>query len=423
MESPLALNPDHNTGHSPWGASSSDRWLNCPGSVKAHAESKSPAESEYAAEGNVAHDLLELVMRGKLTKGALMNRIGEVITYNKVKVEVTSEMADGVLLHFDTVVADFEKVKAMNKPAPIQILIEHRVVAKSVDPMAFGTLDSGIAQKGNILIIHDFKYGQGKLVEAVDNPQGLQYLISVIDTLGCEAFDEIWFVVIQPRMAHSEGRVRRWKVTRGQLDEHRQKMKAGIEASKKEGAPRAAGKWCRWCNAYAECPQSRSMVQAATGMDFQALDKKAPLKIINPDELTPEQKAYVMDLEDIIVRYFKTVRELSQNDLEKGKLIPGYKLVEGRSNRVWKDEQKVKEMFEDLYDDGIYKPKALRTPADLEVVVGKKAVAELSMKPAGKKTIAPDSDYRAATGSSASEDFKHIPVASQPEDNLLGDLI
>lgn len=398
-------------GHSPWGASSSDRWLNCPGSVEAHAAAPKPAESDYAAEGNVAHDLLEQTMRGRLNNIKLMALVGSIIEYHGVKVKVTEEMVDGVLLHFNTVLEDFNRIKAMGKPAPIQMLIEHRVVASSVDPKAFGTLDSGIAQKGNILIIHDFKYGQGKLVEAVNNPQGLQYLISVIDTLLCEAFDEIWFVVVQPRMAHSEGRVRRWKVTREQLQAHREKMIKGIAATKVPNAPRAAGKWCRWCNAYAGCPQARAMVQAETAMDFATVGQSVPApKIANPDELTPELMARAMEYEEIITKWFKAVREVAQAKLERGETVPGYKLVEGRSNRVWKDEEEVKKKFEDIYGDGIYKPKTLRTPADLEVVVGKKVVAELSMKPAGKKTIAPDSDYRASTTSSAASDFKNVPL-------------
>ena len=417
-------------GHSPWGASSSDRWLECAGSVEAHAAAPRPSESEFAAEGDVAHDLLEQTMRGKLDKVKLMALIGTTILYNGVKIKVTGEMVDGVLLHFDTVLEDFNKIKAMGKPAPIQILIEHRVVATSVDPKAYGTLDSGIAQKGNILIIHDFKFGQGKLVEAENNPQGLQYLISVIDTLGGEAFDEIWFVVVQPRVPHSKGRVRRWLVAKAQIQAHRERMKKAILASQQPNAPRAAGPWCRWCNAYAICTQARSMVQNKTGLDFAAVKVADVVKTMtSPEAMTPETIALMLESEEVVNKWFKAIRTLAQYMEEtKPGSIPRHKIVEGRpGNRVWTSEKAVVEALEDIYSDGIYEPKCLRSPADLEVVVGKKLVAELTTRPPGKKTIAPDSDYRAATTSSAVSDFKDVDVskliAPAAPSSDLGDLL
>ena len=44
--------------HSKLGASASDRWMNCPGSIRA-SEGVPNAESAYALEGTVAHERID----------------------------------------------------------------------------------------------------------------------------------------------------------------------------------------------------------------------------------------------------------------------------------------------------------------------------------------------------------------------------
>ena len=96
--------------------------------------------------------------------------------------------------------------------------------------------------------------------------------------------------------------------------------------------------------------------------------------------------------------------------LLKGDLIPGWKLVAGRSNRAFRDEAAAFQMILDAgYDkEKLYQPKTL---AELEKVVGKKDFAELMgdmvYKPPGKPTLAPEDDKRPAYNS-AESDFKEV---------------
>ena len=408
-------------GHSPYGASNCERWTGCPGSIQAAAKYPPSKSSIYAAEGHAAHDLLERLLRNKLNKGTLMALVGtKVETEDGYKIPVTEEMVEAVLLHFDTVVKDYEEMKAQNKPAPITLMVETPICASSVSEEAWGTLDSGLAQKGNALKIHDLKYGKGKLVEVVNNKQLLQYLLSVVDTLKCEAFDYIEGVIVQPRMAHPDGRVRRWRIGIDKLREFRAYLIERIAATKAPNAPRVADNdWCKYCPAYADCPEARALVQKNTALDFAAIPAAGQVAeaavtkgLMDPALMTPEIMARVMNVKSMVKDWFDAVSERALDYVERqGGQIPGYKMVTGRAgNRVWTDEKAVIAQLEGDLGEGIYTPKELKSPAALEAVVGKKIVDALTTRPEGKKTLAPMADARKESKvSGAAADFAHIP--------------
>ena len=416
-------------GHSAFGASACERIINCPGSVAAHAAAPRPPESVYAAEGHVAHHLVEQMSKGALDKPTLFKLVGTSIrSEGGVDIKVTDEMVESVMLYFDTVLARYNELAALKKPSPIKVLIETKVVASSIDPEAWGTLDNGIALLGYSLDVFDFKHGQGKVVEAVENKQGLQYVVSVMDTLNCEAFDQIRFTVGQPRAYHSEGPIRTWIIPKERISAFRAELKAAIAAARLPNAPRAAGDWCRWCNAQVDCPQKRALVTAETGAVFTAA-AAAEAKVGMPlDVMTPEMIARALSVKECVENWFDEVKARAHQMLDRGEKVPGYKLVTGKSNRKWKDEKAVMDKFEDVYGDSIYKPKTLRTPADLEDVVGKKAVADLTFKPEGKPSIAMESDSRKDAMTSGRAAFAHLEVQEAvvvkpgSDEDLMGDL-
>ena len=417
-------------GHSALGASSCERYCNCPGSVAAHAAAPRPPESAYAAEGHVAHHLGELIMTGKIDRPGLFKMVGTTIrSEGGIDIKVTDEMVEAVLLYFDTVVADFNELKALNKPAPIKMLIEAPVCASSVDKEVWGTLDTGIILVGHSLDVYDYKHGQGKVVEAVENKQGLQYVLSVIDTIKCEAFDRIRFTIVQPRAPHSEGPVRRWVIPIERIRKFREELKVCVAATRQENAPRAAGDWCRWCNAQVDCPAKRALVTKETGAVFSEAAAAEAHVLMSPDDMTPEMIARALSVKENIESWFDAIKARAHQMLERGEKVPGYKLVNGKSNRQWKDEKVVIDKFEDVYGESIFKPRALLSPAQLEDVVGKKAVADLTVKPVGKPAIAPESDKRESAMPSGRAAFAHLEeknvqeaVVVKSDEDLMGDL-
>ncbi|HEP1884282.1 TPA: DUF2800 domain-containing protein, partial [Streptococcus pyogenes] len=96
-----------------------------------------------------------------------------------------------------------------------------------------------------------------------------------------------------------------------------------------------------------------------------------------------------------------------------GKEVPGYKIVEGRSNRVITDKDKAIDILQDNgFDDEIFKPKELLAMGTLEKLIGKTTFADLLAevidKPQGKPVLVKNSDKRPALNSleQAIKDFE-----------------
>ncbi|HBG3255747.1 TPA: DUF2800 domain-containing protein, partial [Clostridioides difficile] len=95
-----------------------------------------------------------------------------------------------------------------------------------------------------------------------------------------------------------------------------------------------------------------------------------------------------------------------------GKKWPGFKVVEGRSNRKYKDEEAVAEAAKNAGYRDIYK-QSLITITEMEKLMGKskfnEILGELVMKPPGKPTLVPVSDKRPEMNtSSAKNDFMEV---------------
>ena len=99
--------------------------------------------------------------------------------------------------------------------------------------------------------------------------------------------------------------------------------------------------------------------------------------------------------------------------INHGKRWPGYKIVEGRSIRRYKDEKAVAKIAETNGIHNIYQQKLLPI-TKLEKQLGKKKFTELFsqeiIKLAGRPTLVPNSDWRQSIGKSNPKDeFKVEP--------------
>jgi hypothetical protein len=97
---------------------------------------------------------------------------------------------------------------------------------------------------------------------------------------------------------------------------------------------------------------------------------------------------------------------------QHGKNWPGFKVVAGRSNRKFLDQDAVAaKLVESGVEEAVIYERSLRGITALETLLGKKKFAQLLdgliVKPAGKPTLVPESDKRPALNSTASaiEDF------------------
>lgn len=143
-----------------------------------------------------------------------------------------------------------------------------------------------------------------------------------------------------------------------------------------------------------------------------------------PDELKPEELRELLDNADEITKWLTSVKGYALDKMLSGDLeVPGWKVVEGKSNRKIKDEKGLAAALiaEGFSEANIYKPKALETLTNLEKLVGKKAFAskfedKYIYKPEGNPTLAPESDKRPALKrETAAEDFKEEAPAEEED--------
>ena len=145
--------------HAVLSASSSDRWLHCPPSVRL-SEGFEDKGSDYALEGTCAHALAEYKLRKALGYPA-RDPTEDLAFYN----EEMEEATDGYVAYV------LEKVEAARQACPDPVvLVEQRVDYSRWVRQGFGTSDALIIADGTLRII-DLKYGTGIAVSAEDNPQ------------------------------------------------------------------------------------------------------------------------------------------------------------------------------------------------------------------------------------------------------------
>ena len=143
--------------HALLSASGAHRWLNCTPSARLEREFED-SSGEAAAEGTAAHALSE----HKLRRALKLRSKKPVSQYDSDEMDAHT---DG---YVEFVLELIEQAK--QTCADPKVLIEQRLDFSQYVPDGFGTGDCLIIADGTLHII-DFKYGQGLLVEAENNPQ------------------------------------------------------------------------------------------------------------------------------------------------------------------------------------------------------------------------------------------------------------
>ncbi len=411
------------SSHSTIGPSSAERWINCPASVQLSAQCPRSPSNVYAAEGTVAHGLAEELVTDKVDDLELMARIGKVVVCDGFDIEITDEMVEGVMLYRDTIQDDMERMMKDPRPrAEFHRYAETKVHIKSVDPELWGTADYIQFIKGFSLKVYDFKYGRG-VVEAVENYQMGMYGLGAMETIAGEAFDEVELVIIQPRAGHVDGLVRRWKAPKEWLAKFKETARAAVKETKDPAARLNPGDHCKWCPAKASCPALYKAAQDAAGADFSVV-AETPAQTKGLPEvrlMSVEALAKAYSWREAVESWFGAVADAIQEKLACGIVVPGYKLVDGRSNRKWVDEEAVVAEWEKLLPEGALFEHKLLSPAKLEKLpgVGKGKIDHLTFKPEAKKAIARDTDPRPVAGNKAQDAFAVVVPEMTSREKML----
>ncbi len=370
--------------HARLSPSSSNIWLHCPPSVRL-SEKYDDQASIYAEEGTEAHSLCEYELRTIL---------GETATDPKPGLKFyDQEMQDSADGYVETIMALFEELKHTDESA--SVFVEQQVDFSEYVPDGFGTSDA-VVIGGSTMIVCDFKYGKGIEVSADHNTQLMCY------ALGCYlAFSPIYdiadirLVIYQPRLSNYSV----WDCSADALIDWAETVLRpnALLAEAGEGSF-AAGDWCRFCRARHTC-RERSL----KNLELAKYDFKLP-----PD-LSNEEVADILSLLDDLETWASDIREHAVKSILSGDAIEGWKLVEGRSNRKYTDDEAVAAAVSDAgYDP--YDHKVLGITA-MTSLLGKKKfnelLGELVYKPPGKPVLVRADDKRPEY-SNAKSDFMEV---------------
>lgn len=364
--------------------SGSHRWLNCTPS--AMLESKfSGGSSSAAEEGTAAHAFCE----HKLKKALRRRSKRPVSDYD------SDEMQEYTDSYMDYVLEQLEVAKQTCKDS--MVLIEQKVDFSEYVPDGYGTADCIIVADDTMQII-DFKYGLGVLVDAEQNTQLMCYSIGALNL-----FDSLYDIkqvtmhIFQPRREN----VQNWTIP---VDE----LKAWAENELKPKAQMALngegeynpGEWCQFCKAAVRCRARAEEKLRLAQQEF----KMPPL-------LTDSEIEEVLTILPDLTKWADGILAYATDAaVNHGKEWNGFKVVEGRSVRKYKDEELVAQAAKDHGYTDIYR-QSLITMTDMQKLMGKKQfeqiLGDLIVKPQGKPTLVPVTDKRPAMKvTNANNEFK-----------------
>lgn len=381
--------------HALLAASGAKKWLNCPPSARLEDlfEDKS---SEAAEEGTLAHAIGELKLRKLFTDVTMTDRAYKTKLNKFKKDPLYQEEMD----RFTDMYVECVTKVAYAFPSTPYVVVEKKVDYSSIAPEGFGTADCAVLW-GSECHIFDLKYGKGVPVSAEANPQLSLYALGVI--IAYQMFypiDKVILHIAQPRLDNFS----EWATNAAELKTWGEIIVKPKAALAYEGKGEfKQGEWCDscFCKAAATCKH-----RADENMQIEQYTSK------NPNLLSDMAVGQILEKAQFLAKWVKKLESYALNQLVSGKDVPGWKIVEGRSNRTFTDADKA---FDALihagYDKSIlYESKPLSLTAVEKIVSSddyKNILSEYIGKPKGAPTLALVTDKRPKMelNTSASEDF------------------
>jgi RecB family exonuclease len=367
--------------HALLSASSAHRWVSCPPSALLSKKFEG-ASSSFAQEGTDAHTLAQYKLEKLL--GLDTKDPTESLSFYDEEMNSHAE-------YYAAFVLD-QLEKAKETCADPQILIEQKLDFSRYVPEGYGHVDCLIVSDGTLTVI-DYKYGLGIEVSAERNPQMFCYALGGLALFdGIYDIDNIHLIIYQPRREN----ISEYTISKSELIKWAEEVLAPTAqlAIKGEGEYKA-GEHCQFCKAKATCRK-----RAEYNLELAKYDFEVPATLDN-DEI-----AAILTKAADLVSWVNDVKEYALKEALNGTKFEGFKVVAGRSNRKYTDEDAVANVVTQAGKDP-YEKKLLGITA-MTALLGKKKFEDilggLTFKPPGKPVLVTADDKRPEYNS-AYEDF------------------
>jgi hypothetical protein len=285
------------------------------------------------------------------------------------------------------------------------IAFEREVSYATYAPEGKGIADCLMLGEGWLHIV-DYKHGSNPAnrVDPDNNPQLMLYALAALDSyklLYGDSIQNITLCVVQPRLNN----IAVWETTTAELRNWGESyVKPRAQQAWEGKGEFSPGEHCKWCKVKAEC---RARYESYSGLE----EFRAAL----PPTLSDTEVGGVLQRAIALEAWVSDLKVYALTACLEGKDIPGFKAVEGRSNRIITDADAAAAKLQAAgFDPAVLYVRKLETLGNLEGLAGKKQLpgilGELLVKPQGKPTLVPASDKREPFRGAAA-DFAEVTEA------------
>jgi hypothetical protein len=418
-----------NHGHSIFGPSSSHMWLTCAGSLVPNL--LAPDEgSEFAAYGTVAHAVSEEWLIARKRPRHLLGTTQIVYAGDW-----------GYLVNIDEAMMEFaEQSVEMCMLLPGKHFTEQRVDFSRLTPIPNqgGTMDFA-AIEGRRVVVVDHKFGTGVQVYAEENTQAMLYALGLLYRYdkafgGTHDMREFVLRIHQPRLDHFD----EWECSRDHLLTFAGRVIERAKAAWRLDAPRTPDpKACQFCKVRSTCSANAKMQirimadQTADAFGEVTHDELVEFKAelasgtfsvaaADPLALSTSDLETLRPFKRMVEGFWKTIDHELMKRAMNGAQLKRYKIVEGRSNRVFSEPaQAAKVLIAHGCKPSEVIVQHIASPAEAEELLTAAGhrrrdlpdlLEGLVRKPPGKPTLASITDRRPAL-----EDMSAIAFAGETQ--------
>lgn len=413
--------------HSRFSPSATEREYTCPGSFLLN-EKEPDHQSSDAAHGTAAHHVGELCLRTGQDVEAyagctiavdpkgncrFVHELAPLLDDpeqggHELGFEVDDEMVAAVQDYVD-------QCRALPGTHFVEVRVEHTDWCPDLDEHGqpldpqFGTSDHIACipdwlledeYKESTLVVTDLKYGKGVKVFAFENKQAIKYALGTYKKHNPQyKFKRVVIRISQPRLGHFDT----WELSVEELLEWGQKIKRRLELVFVPDPPfEATEKGCKFCKVSGTC---RHLHEFLRNIHAHAFDDLTGEMEHDPKLLTETELMQAYYASPLLKLASDAIEREVYRRVAEGTKMGRLKLVESRTDRVWRDEEAARAYLRKRgLDDARMIRKKFLSPAQAEASIPRALwpeMADLYMRPPGRPVLVDETDSRPEYGGKA----------------------